>query len=1093
LVSIIGFTPNERTSLIKKMKFFLKNSIKFLTVCVFMLWGKVDNFAQTTYYSKASGNANSVSTWGTNTDGSGTNPADFISGDVFIVRNGSSLTTSGAWNIDDAGIDNGGVLRIATGGLLTASHAINFTSSSSTGTTFEVENNGTYRHSLSTNINTTILTATNLNFITGSNFEIYTTGTHTNGAGAVFSNFTVTNSATVTFSSTILYVANVLTINSGATLRFSNTGITSYLSDGGSMTTSGTGLLRTASTSTTNLPSSINWSFQVNYDGTGAQRIQTGTYSTLNASGGNRTISSGATVTISGTFTPGSGTYTLTGSTIEYSGNGSANIPNLTYNNLTISGTGTKSLTTDLTINGILSITNASGFLAINGNTLTLNGTTDLSNGKLIGSATSKLTVGGSTGSTTNLNFSQSGTNNQLQSLTLNRTGGGGATLLSNIDIINTLTLTNGILATNNNTLALRSTSISNTARVATVGSGASINYSSVGGIRSERFLSQGYRSFKDLGSGIYTFSNYIFDNWQEAGATTTGLGTHITGLAGSAGVDPTTGLDKTQQGNVSMYTYNGTTYPSITNTKTTRLDPYRGYRILIRGDRTVDLWQVPTPTTMNSSTVLRTTGQLIYGDVTYSTSGVSNGVYSSSYALNSSSATGFSLIANPYWAPISWGKILDNTGTNNIQSTYWYFDPTLGVTGVYATWLRTGGSGSETGASNGVGNTNNFIQPGQAIFIRNNNSTSPSVKITESNKDISSSAVSVFNTTSSTPLNKLGIVLQRFVEGRGQVVFDGSTLLFGANNSNTVSTNEDAGKITNGGENLAIVNNTNGTTLLSIESRKPAVAVDTINLRLWQMANNENYTLNLIPSAFNPNGNLAFLRDRFLQKELFIRNDIDTLKQPFTINNSDSSSFFNRFAVIFKQPYSLGNNINSIELKGSLTANIASLSWNIPTNTPADQLFYDLEKSSNGIEFTVVKRMYADSTTNQYSYVDSAANLPKNYYRIKTYRTDAGFWNSNLVLLENEDSIKTISFYPNPVTNNRVNIQFNKLKPANYQFTLLDMKGNIVLTKQIQHIGATSTQQISFTKPLSSGTYKAVLINMETKKRFTGTILVGN
>lgn len=1077
------------------MKFFSKNSIKFLIICVFAIWGKVDCFAQVTYYSKASGNANSVSTWGTNTDGSGPSPADFISGDIFIVRNGSSLTTSGAWNIDDGGIINGGVLRIATGGLLTASNAITFSGTSTTGTTFSIQNGGTYQHALSTNISTSILTATTLDFQTGSNFEIRATGSHTNAVGAVFYNLIINNSATVTITNTIVYVGGVLTINSGSTLRFSNTGITSGLQDAtGSMTTSGTGLLRIASTSTTNLPSSITWNFQVNYDGAGIQRIQPGTYSTLNATGGNRVISSGSIVTISGTFTPGLGTYTLTGSTIEYSGNGSANIPNLPYNNLNISGTGTKSLTTDLTVNGILSITNASGFLAINGNTLTLNGTTDLSNGKLIGSSTSKLIIGGSTVSTSNINFSQSGTDNQLQSLTLNRTGGGGATLLSEVDIINTLTLTNGILATNNNILALRSTSISNTARVAAVGSGASITYSSVGGIRAERFLSQGFRSYKDLGSGIYTFSNYIFDNWQEAGGTTSGLGTHITGIAGSPGVDATTGLDKTQQGNVSMYTYNGTTFPSITNTKTNRLDPFRGYRILIRGDRNVNLLQVPTPTTMNTSTVLRATGQMIYGDVTYSTSGVSNSVYSSSYALNSASSTGFSLIANPYWAPVSWGKILDNTpNQGNIQSTYWYFDPTLGVNGVYATWLRTGGAGSESGTSNGVGNTNNFIQPGQAIFIRNNNSTSPSLKITESNKDITSSAVSVFNTTTNNPLNKLGIVLQRFVDGRGQVVFDGSTLLFDASYSNSVVTNEDAGKITNGGENLAIVNTSNGTTLLSIESRKPAVSADTLNLRLWQMVNNENYTLNLMPKDFNANGNLAFLNDRFSNKQLFIRTDVDTLKQSFTINTSDSSSFFNRFAIIFKQPYPIGNNFNTIELKGSLTAGIASLNWNIPTSVNNDQLFYDLEKSSNGVEFTVLKRIYKDSATSLYSYVDSVANLPKNYYRIKVYKNDAGFGNSNIVLLENEDSIKTISFYPNPVTNNKVNIQFNKLNPANYQFTLLDIKGNIVMTKLIQHTGASSTQQISFIKPLSAGTYKGVLFNIETKKRFTATILVGN
>lgn len=1074
------------------MKFFSKHTIKFLTICVLLVSATVSLSAQTTYYSKASGNANDVATWGINVDGSGASPADFVTGDIFIVRNGSTLTTSGTWNIDDAGVDNAGILRIANGGMLTASHAVSFTSSSGTGTLFEIENNGTYRHALSTNINSTILTATNLSFLTGSNFEMRTTGTHTNGAGAVFSNFTVTNNATVTFSSTVVYIADMLTISNGATLRFSTTGITSYLSDGGAMSTSGTGLLRTSSTSTNNLPAGISWSFQVNYDGTTAQRIQPGTYSTLNASNGNRTIISGATVTISGTFTPGSGTYTLTGSTIEYSGNGSANIPNLAYNNLTISGTGTKSLTTDLTVSGILSITNSSGFLSINGNTLTLNGTTDVSNGRFIGSSTSKLTVSGSTASTTNIKFSQSGTENQLHTFTLNRTGGGGATLQSQVDIINTLLLTNGILTTNNNTLALRSTSISNTARVDAVGSGASITYSSIGGIRAERFIPSGFRSFKDLSAGVYTFNNYIFENWQEAGGSSANLGTHITGVAGSAGVDATTGLDKTQLGNVSMYTYNGTTYPSITNTKTTRLDPYRGYRTLIRGDRNVDLWQAPTPTTMNTSTVLRATGQLIYGDVTYSTSGVSNGVYSSSYTLNSSSATGFSLIANPYWAPISWGKILDNVGTSNIQSTYWYFDPTLGINGVYATWLRTGGGGSETGTSNGVGNTNNFIQPGQAIFIRNNSSTSPAVKITESNKNISSSATNVFNTGNTTPLNKLGIILMRNVTGRGHVVFDGSTMLFGENNSNAVITNEDAGKITNGNENMAIVNTTNGTTLLSIESRKPAAATDTINLRLWQMTNNEPYTLNLIPKEFNANTNLAFLKDKFTASERFIRNDLDTIKHSFTISTNDSSSYFNRFSIIFKKPFTLPTTNTSVSLKGNLVSTIANLSWTVNNNNAAaDILFYDIEKSSNAVEYTVLKRIYTDSSNTLTSLVDSMATNPKNYYRIKTYRKDAAFWNSNTILLETADSIKTIAYYPNPVTNNNVNIQFNKMNPGNYQFTLLDMKGNTMLTQIVQHTGNTSTQNIRFNKNIAPGIYKTVLLQVDTKKRYSGTIIV--
>lgn len=54
----------------------------------------------TTYYSKASGNANTRATWGTNTDGTGTAPGSFsVSGDIFILRTGSTLNLSGNWTI----------------------------------------------------------------------------------------------------------------------------------------------------------------------------------------------------------------------------------------------------------------------------------------------------------------------------------------------------------------------------------------------------------------------------------------------------------------------------------------------------------------------------------------------------------------------------------------------------------------------------------------------------------------------------------------------------------------------------------------------------------------------------------------------------------------------------------------------------------------------------------------------------------------------------------------------------------------------------------------------------------------------------------
>lgn len=1048
--------------------------------------------AQTTYYSKASGNANIEATWGTNTDGSGTSPADFVTGDVFIVRSGSSLTTNGPLTIDDAGIPGGGQLIIASGGTLTASHAIDFTGSE---TMFQIEDNGRYVHSLSTDINSTILSAVILDFLPGSTFEITTTGTHTNVNPVVFANLTISGAGTtVTIPSTILYMSEVLTIQTGCTLALTNTGNFNYISNAGDMTTTGTGLLRIAGQNN-NLPPNITWNFPVHYNRTvtGSQRIAPGTYKSLDASGGNRAILGGSTVTILESFTRGAGTYTIgTGATFNSYINGDRDLPDLPFYHLTLNGTGTARLTNNLTIKGDLNLNNPDGFLAINGYTLTLEGNANLSNGHLIGSASSNLTITGNTVVSAGIGFKETGTDNYINTFTLNRTGGGGVTLSNNVNITNKLVLTNGTLRTNNQTLGLISSSISSSARVAEVGAGAAITYGSAGGIRVERFIPAGFRSYRDLGAGVYTFNSSILNNWQEGGASPVGYGTHITGVAGTPGVDLSSGLDKTQTGNVSMYTYNGSTYPAVTNTASTALDPYTGYRILIRGDRNVNLAGTPTPTTMNRATVLRATGKLIYGTVQYNTSGVSNGVHNSSYSLNSSSPTGFSLIANPYASPVSWGKLLDNTGgTSNIQSTYWYFDPTLGINGVYATWIRTGGTGSESGASNGVGSTNNYIQPGQAIFVRNNSSTSPAVEFRESNKAIASAATAVFSIPLSIQTdNKLGIILQRYIANRGNVVMDGSTVLFGTDNANEVLTTEDAGKITNGNENIAIVNNTKGTTLLSIESRKPLSGQDTIPFRLWQVNNNTSYTLNIIPTHFASNGKLAFLYDRHLNKQTYIRSGSDTIKIAFTTSSTDSGSFFNRFAVISKLPVPVQVSGTPVSLTGTHTGSANVLSW--MANNDANNLYFELDKSTNGIEFNNIATIYAN-TSGTYSFMDTALQQNRFYYRVKTYRTDAGYWYSNTVQLQKNNPEAFLSVYPNPVSNNRTSIQLNQLEEGNYQLLLIGPEGTVVLSKIIYHSGLSGTQPLELSRISRNGVYQLQLTHQGSKKQYATKIIITN
>jgi hypothetical protein len=114
----------------------------------------------------------------------------------------------------------------------------------------------------------------------------------------------------------------------------------------------------------------------VNFNGTGAQTVAARNFYNLTISGAragnNITLSNGGTVKINGTFSPvatfSSGNYVTTNNTIEFGGSSAQSIPLLgtaTYNNITISGGGTKSLTANTTVG-------TSGILRFNGGVLEL-------------------------------------------------------------------------------------------------------------------------------------------------------------------------------------------------------------------------------------------------------------------------------------------------------------------------------------------------------------------------------------------------------------------------------------------------------------------------------------------------------------------------------------------------------------------------------------------------------------------------------------------------------------------------------------------------------------------------------------------------
>jgi hypothetical protein len=202
----------------------------------------------------------------------------------------------------------------------------------------------------------------------------------------------------------------------------------------------------------------------------------------------------------------------------------------------------------------------------------------------------------------------------------------------------------------------------------------------------------------------------------------------------------------------------------------------------MVRGDRTTDLTtNTPTPTV----TTLRATGTLKTG--------------SFSPTINQT-ADGYSLIGNPYQAPIDIKAILTAASNMNAGVVY-YWDPTLNTRGGYVTRDLT------TDLNDVTSGFNQYVQPGQAVFVkRDNTANAASVTITESHKSVANGAAGVFRTTTPNDFGLLRVNLQANTNNQWQNI-EGTLALFNDNFSWNV-TPEDATKMSNLDEEVSFVQN---------------------------------------------------------------------------------------------------------------------------------------------------------------------------------------------------------------------------------------------------------------------------------------------
>lgn len=956
----------------------------------------------------------------------------------FTVATGNTLTLASTSSVSIASsrtlLVQGTLVRSSTGSFTTTG-------------TFQVANGGIYRH------NTTSSTFPTGTWDDGSLFEV--TGNVTSSSASMNQNyydFTWNNTAqsgTMQFSANLATVRGTLTIAStnGADLRLNaGTPASPTFNFGNIHVSSATALLDLnsgTSTPTINVPGDITIAAGAILEKTGA---------------GATTINLGGDWSNAGTFATG------TNLTVNFNGTAAQSLTGATtFANVTLNNSNGLSLGSDVTVNSALTLT--AGDLSINATTLTLGGAVTRTSGNLAGSNTSNLVVNGTAGS---LFFATGGTNNFLRSFTLGASAT--ATLGNALNITaydgtaeGVLTVTSGGVLTTGGFLTIKSNA-SGTARIAQGSTGG--GYIS-GDVSVERFIRQNSsKAWRLLASN--TSGQTINAAWQEGvvggmNNPNPGFGTKITKGASTLAAIQALGFDTLSQG-TALYRYNPTTddLVAVANTNATAISSEQGYFLFIRGDRSPGQYGTSAPTT---STTLRSKGSIFQGDQ----SAVSTG------ALN------WGLVRNPYPSRIDMRQIVR---AGLLNDAYQVWDPALGGdfgVGGYQTFTKSGSDYivSPGGGSYGTnGSVQNFIESGAAFFIQSTGGAG-TAQVVEAAK-ASGSGNESFRPT--TPLSGgQRLFFNVYSNNQGTInMFDGGIVFFDNAYSNAVDI-EDVRKSPNFSENFGLRrSNTN----LVIEKRQLINGNDTLFFNMNQLKQ-ISYRIDVSANDIDPLITTGYLEDKYTGSSTALDLTGANNSYTFTVDANAASRAADRFMIVFRQ--SVVVPVSFVQVKAAQSGNDIAVEWTVANQVNVHR--YEVEKSTDGRNFSSMTTVAAASRST-YNTLDVNAVRGNNYYRIKSIDNNGQVKYSEIVKVAIGKAGTSFTISPNPVQGNFINIQFAEQQAGKYGVRIINIAGQVVYNRLLQHNGGSASQSFALPSLLVSGVYQLEIVAPDNNKHVEKLII---
>ncbi len=185
-------------------------------------------------------------------------------------------------------------------------------------------------------------------------------------------------------------------------------------------------------------------------------------------------------------------------------------------------------------------------------------------------------------------------------------------------------------------------------------------------------------------------------------------------------------------------------------------------------------------------------------------------------------------------------------------------------------------------------------------------------------------------------------------------------------------------------------------------------------------------------------------------------------------MTDNTASAAADRFKIVFKP------SIVYTSLAAAVLYSDIAVEWNVPNEQNIKE--YDIERSTNGINFTKVAAMASSgnsATAVGYNWLDVSPALGDYYYRIRSKSNNNVIGYSNIVKVTINKSTPAIYVFPNPVTQNTIHLQMNSMPKGVYAVRLINNLGQVIGTNWIGHLEGTATESIQPNNKLLSGIYQ--------------------